>query len=79
MLVLSRKVLEALTVGNTHGAGGALKVTVLEIRQDRVKLGFSMNDSIPIVRWELLSRGNPGVGATATAISHADIRVSAAS
>jgi carbon storage regulator CsrA len=79
MLVLSRKVLEALTVGNTHGAGGALKVTVLEIRQDRVKLGFSMNDSIPIVRWELLNRGNPGVGAAATATSRADIRVSAAS
>jgi carbon storage regulator CsrA len=56
MLVLSRKIMEALIVGSAHGIGGGLKVTVLEIRQDRVKLGFSMNDNIPVVRWELMNR-----------------------
>lgn len=53
MLVLTRKVQEAISV---ECAGGPLKLTVLEIRNGRVKLGFAAVSAIPITRWELLQR-----------------------
>ncbi len=47
MLVLSRKQGERVCVG------GDIEVTVLEIRGNRVKLGFSGSASVPIRRSEI--------------------------
>jgi carbon storage regulator CsrA len=58
MLVLTRKVQEAISV---ECAGGPLKLTVLEIRNGRVKLGFAADNAIPITRWEVLQRNQAGV------------------
>lgn len=49
MLVLSRKQGERICVG------GDIQVTVLEIRGNRVKLGFSGPPSVPIHRSEILA------------------------
>jgi carbon storage regulator len=54
MLVLSRKSYESVMVGDP--AGGiqqSLKVTVLEIRGDKVKLGFETRRNVPVNRWEV--------------------------
>lgn len=50
MLVLSRKRGEALVIGND------ITVTVLEVRGDRVKLGFTGPAEVPIHREELYLR-----------------------
>ena len=47
MLVLSRKRSEAIVIGN------GVTVTVLEVRRDRVKLGFSGPAEVPIHREEI--------------------------
>ena len=47
MLVLSRKSGEALVIGND------ITVTVLEVRGDRVKLGFTGPADVPIHREEI--------------------------
>jgi carbon storage regulator len=47
MLVLSRKHGEAILIGND------ITVTVLEVRGDRVKLGFSAPREVPIHRAEV--------------------------
>lgn len=44
MLVLSRKVDETITIGND------VKVTVVRIEGDKVRLGFEAPRDIPIVR-----------------------------
>ena len=57
MLVLTRKSREAVVVGG--GAGGferMLKVTVLDIKGGKVKLGFEVDDAIPVHRWEVWER-----------------------
>ena len=56
MLVLSRKQEEAVVVGKTDDAGGLLKVTVLEIKQGRVRLGFEVADELAVHRWEVWER-----------------------
>lgn len=48
MLVLSRKKNEALII-----AGGAVKVTVVEIRGDKVKLGIDAPEDIDVNREEI--------------------------
>ena len=53
MLVLSRKHQESVVVGNSDGSECLLKVTVIEIRGNRVKLGFEAAVDIPIHRTEL--------------------------
>jgi carbon storage regulator CsrA len=64
MLVLSRKKLEAVVVGKEDDVQGLLKVTVLEITQGRVKLGFEVADEVSVHRWEVWERiqsdGLPG-------------------
>lgn len=50
MLVLSRKNNEAVVVGNQ------VVVTVVEIRGDRVKLGFTAPDNVTIYREEVFRR-----------------------
>jgi len=50
MLVLSRKVGEVVVVGDR------IKVTVLAVRGDRVRLGFQGPKEVPIHRKELADR-----------------------
>lgn len=50
MLVLGRK------PGETVVIGGGIKVTVLEVRGDRVKLGFDAPPEMPVHREELFLR-----------------------
>jgi carbon storage regulator len=56
MLVLSRKSQESVVVGGSRAFEQLLKVTVLEIRNDRVRLGFEADAAIPVHRWEVWER-----------------------
>jgi carbon storage regulator CsrA len=54
MLVLSRKNCESVVVGDPAGSGEQmLKITVLEIHKDKVKLGFETAGHFPVNRWEV--------------------------
>jgi len=63
MLVLSRKTQESVVVGGSEGFERLLKVTVLEIRGGKVRLGFDVDDAVPVHRlevWErILAAGRP--------------------
>jgi carbon storage regulator len=48
MLVLSRKVGEEVLIGN------AIRVRILEIRGNRVKLGFTAPDDVRFMRLEVM-------------------------
>jgi carbon storage regulator len=54
MLVLSRKRGQGIVIGN------GVTVTVLEVRGDRVKLGFNGPDGMPIHREEVYQRIEDG-------------------
>jgi carbon storage regulator CsrA len=56
MLVLSRKCREAVAVGGAGGFGPLLEVTVLAIQAGKVKLGFEIDDAVPVHRWEVWER-----------------------
>ncbi len=56
MLILSRKNHESVVVGAADGCHGVLKVTVLQITRGRVKLGFEVDASVPVHRWEVWER-----------------------
>jgi carbon storage regulator CsrA len=56
MLVLSRKRLESVVVGGTAGFERLLKVTVLEVNGSSVRLGFEIDPSVPVHRWEIWQR-----------------------
>ena len=56
MLVLSRKMQEAVIVGGSNGFERMLKVTVLEIERGRVRLGFEVDKDVPVHRWEVWER-----------------------
>ncbi len=56
MLVLSRKPLEAVVVGGADGLKQLLKVTVLEVKNGSVRLGFEAAADVPIHRWEIWER-----------------------
>ncbi len=61
MLVLTRKSLESVVVGGSGGFERVLKVTVLEIKQGCVRLGFEADADIPVHRsevWERIREGN---------------------
>ncbi len=53
MLVLSRKQLEAVAVAAEGSVAGMLKVTVLEVKGGRVKLGFEAATGVAVHRWEI--------------------------
>ena len=53
MLVLSRKNNQAVVVGVTNLFDHILKVTVLEIRGERVRLGFEASKDVSVQRWEV--------------------------
>jgi carbon storage regulator CsrA len=69
MLVLSRKSQESVMVGGSVGFERMLKVTVLEIRNGCVRLGFEVDAAVPVHRlevWERIRAKPPpdnGVGA----------------
>lgn len=56
MLVLSRRNHEAVVMGGGGGLERTLKVTVLEISVNRVKLGFEVDGDIPVHRLEIWER-----------------------
>jgi len=60
MLVLSRKLQEAVVVGGLDGRAAVLKVTVLEVRRGVVRLGFEASSDLPVHRlevWEKIREG----------------------
>jgi len=64
MLVLSRKSQESVVIGGSDGLHRLLKVTVLEIKGSKVRLGFEADADVPVHRsevWERLN-GNGQVG-----------------
>lgn len=56
MLILTRRVQEALIIG------GDIKVVVLKIEGDRVKIGIAARPDIPVYREELYVRGQEDQG-----------------
>jgi carbon storage regulator CsrA len=60
MLVLSRKRLESVVVGGAVGFERLLKVTVLELRGGSVRLGFEVDSSVPVNRWEVWEKIHSG-------------------
>jgi carbon storage regulator CsrA len=56
MLVLSRRKRESVVVGGEDGLHRLLKVTVLEIGNGNVKLGFEVDDDVPVYRLEAWER-----------------------
>ena len=56
MLVLTRKNQEAVVIGGSGGFERILKVTVLEIKGGKVKLGFEVDADIPVHRLEVWER-----------------------
>jgi len=62
MLVLSRKSQESVVVGGSAGFERLLKVTVLDIRGGKVKLGFDVDADVLVRRsevWERIRASEP--------------------
>ena len=59
MLVLTRKSRQAVAVGGADGFAHMLKVTVLEIKGGCVRLGFEVDKSVPVHRWEVWEQIHP--------------------
>jgi carbon storage regulator len=53
MLVLTRRNNEAVVIGGSDSFESMLKVTVLDIRVGRVRLGFEASKDVPVHRWEV--------------------------
>jgi carbon storage regulator CsrA len=60
MLVLTRKRMQSVVVGGTVGFERLLKVTVLEFQGSAVRLGFEVDSSVPVHRWEVWERIRSG-------------------
>ena len=56
MFVLSRKNRESVVIGGSDGFHRLLIVTALGIRGTNVKLGFEVDDDIPVHRSEVWER-----------------------
>ena len=59
MLVLSRKNNEAVVIGAPESIERIIKVTVIESKNGRVRLGFEAAAEVPVQRlevWERISR-----------------------
>jgi carbon storage regulator len=56
MLVLTRKCQEAVVVGAVNGLETLLKVTVLGIENNKVRLGFEAPVDVPVHRLEVWER-----------------------
>jgi carbon storage regulator CsrA len=64
MLVLSRRNQESVVVGGASGFERLLKVKVLEISGEKVKLGFEVDPGIPVRRSEVWERIRTAAGQT---------------
>ena len=53
MLVLTRKCHESVVVGAAKRLDRLIKVTVIEIRDGKVKLGIEAADNVPVHRLEI--------------------------
>ena len=60
MLVLTRRNRESVVVGGFPGYDRILKVTVLEIANGKVRLGFDVGADVPVHRLEVWERMNGG-------------------
>ena len=56
MLILSRKCQEVIVVGNLGDFEPLLKVTVIEIKGNSVRLGFEAETDVPVNRLEVWER-----------------------
>ena len=56
MLVLTRKIEQSIAIGGVTGLEHLLKITVLSIGKGNVRLGFEVDASVPIHRWEVWER-----------------------
>jgi carbon storage regulator CsrA len=56
MLVLSRKSQECVIVGGSASFQRKLTVKVLEIKGEKVKLGFDVDPDVPVHRLEVYER-----------------------
>jgi carbon storage regulator CsrA len=56
MLILSRKSQESVVVGGSEGFERLLKVTVHEIGNGEVRLGFDVDAAVPVHRGEVWER-----------------------
>ena len=64
MLVLSRRNEESVVVGGASGFERLLKVKVLEISGEKVKLGFEVDPGTPVHRLEVWERIRIAAGMT---------------
>ena len=64
MFVLSRKSQESVVVGGAGGFDRLLKIKVLEISGEKVKLGFEVDPEIPVHRLEVWERIRTAAGET---------------
>lgn len=53
MLVLTRRIEQSLAIGGATGFQHLLKITVLGIGRGTVRLGFEVDSSVPVHRWEV--------------------------
>jgi carbon storage regulator len=60
MLILTRKSQQSVVVGGADRLKYTLKVTVLEIRGQSVRLGFEAGADVAIHRWEVWERIRAG-------------------
>ena len=63
MLVLSRKSQETVVVCGAGSSEPVLRVTVLEIKAGKVRLGFEVDANVPVHRLEVWERIRNGGGA----------------
>jgi carbon storage regulator len=56
MLVVSRKNQESVAIASADGHSCLVKVTIVEIRGERVRLGFEAALEVPVHRWEVWQR-----------------------
>jgi carbon storage regulator len=63
MLVLTRKNRESVIIGRPGTGNQMMKVTVLEVRGGKVRLGIEADRSIRVLRSELLERELAAKGA----------------
>ena len=56
MLVLTRKTQESVVVGDSDRFERLLKVTVLAIKGGSLRLGFEVDEDVPVHRWEVWER-----------------------
>jgi carbon storage regulator len=56
MLILSRKQNESLVIGGSGACEPLLKVTVMDVKYGKVKLGIDAPQGVPVHRWEVWQR-----------------------